>query len=73
MEQTHLIPTEGEKKYTTAFMCITLSGEIYVARQFKADTLIECAKWRRENREEIEKLYGETVSITLSKKQSYGF
>lgn len=53
--------------YTTAFVGITLSGELYIIRQFRG-TLIECARWRKENREEIKKLYGETRTVTIKHK-----
>ena len=53
--------------YTTAFVGITLSSELYIIRQFRG-TLIECAKWRKENGSEIEKLYGKTQSVTIKHK-----
>lgn len=53
--------------YTTAFVGITLSGELYIIRQFRG-TLIECARWMKENREEIEKLYGETRIVVIKHK-----
>ena len=55
-------------QYTTALVGITLSGELYIIRQFRG-TLIECARWRRENRAEIEKLYGEIQSVTIKHKR----
>lgn len=54
-----------EPKYTTAFIGITLSGELYIARQYKGKSLIDCAKWRRENKDEVEQLYGEVRAVTL--------
>lgn len=56
-----------KQKYTTAFIGITLSGELFTIMQFQG-TLIECAKWRKERREELEKLYGEIQSITIKHK-----
>lgn len=55
-------------QYTTAFISITLSGELSTIMQFQG-TLIECAKWRREHREELEKLYGEIQSVTIKHKR----
>ena len=55
-------------QYTTAFIGITLSGELYIIRQFTG-TLIECARWRKLNRDEIEKLYGETQSVCIKHKR----
>lgn len=55
-------------QYTTAFIGITLSGEIFIIKQFWG-TLIECAQWRRDNRDEIERLYDEVREVTLKHKQ----
>lgn len=57
-----------EQKYTTAFVGITLSGEVFIVRTFQG-TLRECAIWRKENREEIERLYGEVREVTLKHKR----
>lgn len=57
-----------EQKYTTAFIGITLSGELFTIMQFRG-TLIECAKWRREHRKELEKLPGEIQSVTIKHKR----
>lgn len=57
-----------EQLYTTSFIGITLSGELYIIKQFKG-TLIECARWRKEHREELEKLYGEIQSVTIKHKR----
>lgn len=57
-----------EQKYTTAFIGITLSGEIYVIRQYKGNSLVECAKWRALNREELTKLYGDIREVTIQHK-----
>lgn len=59
-----------ETKYTTAFIGITLSGEVYVIRQYKGTSLIDCARWRLSNRDEIKRLYGEEVrEITIEHKK----
>ena len=57
-----------EQKYTTAFVGITLSDEVFIVRTFQG-TLRECAIWRKENREEIERLYGEVREVTLKHKR----
>lgn len=57
-----------KQKYTTAFLAITLSGELFTIMQFQG-TLIECAKWRKERREELEKIYGEIQSVTIKHKR----
>ena len=51
--------------YTTAFIGITKSGELFIARQHKGTSLVDCAIWRQENREEIHRLYGDTMTVTL--------
>lgn len=55
-------------KYTTAFICITLSGELYVARQYKGSSLLDCAKWRSQNRQDILERYGEAREVTIQHK-----
>ena len=55
-------------QYTTAFIAIALSGELFTVMQFRG-TLIECARWRRENRERFEELYGEIQSVTIKQKR----
>lgn len=57
-----------KQKYTTAFIGITLSGEVYIIRQFRG-TLLECAQWRKENRDEVKRLYGEVRETTLEHPQ----
>lgn len=57
-----------EQKYTTAFIGITLSGEVYVIRQYKGNSLVECAKWRERNREELIELYGDIREVTIKHK-----
>jgi len=54
--------------YTTAFVGITLSGEVFIIRSFRG-TLIECAQWRLNNRDEFERLYGEVREVTLKHKR----
>lgn len=54
-------------RYTTAFIGITLSGELFVVMQFQG-TFRECIEWRREHEEEFEKLYGEIQSVTIKHK-----
>lgn len=56
-----------EQKYTTAFIGITLSGELFTIMQFQG-TLIECARWRKERKEEFTKLYGEAREVTIKHK-----
>lgn len=57
-----------EQLYTTAFVGITLSGEVFIIRTFRG-TLVECALWRRNNRHEVEHLYGEVREVTLRHKK----
>ena len=57
-----------KQKYTTAFIGITLSGELFTIMQFQG-TLIECAIWRREHRETFEEFYGEIQSVTIKHKR----
>ncbi len=57
-----------KQKYTTAFIGITLSGELYIVRQHKGNSLVECAKWRALNREELTKLYGDIREVTIQHK-----
>lgn len=57
-----------EQKYTTAFIGITLSGELYVIRQYKGNSFADCAKWRALNREELTKLYGDIREVTIQHK-----
>ena len=54
-------------QYTTAFIAITPSGELFVVMQFQG-TLIECARWRKERKEELEKIFGEIQSVTIKHK-----
>ena len=54
--------------FTTAFVGITLSGEVFIIRTFRG-TRVECARWRIENRDEIERLYGEVREVTLKHKK----
>lgn len=56
-----------EQKYTTAFIGITLSGELFTIMQFRG-TLIEYARWRKERREELTKLYGDIREVTIKHK-----
>lgn len=56
-----------EQKYTTAFIGITLSGELFTIMQLRG-TLIECARWRKERREELTKLYGDIREVTIKHK-----
>lgn len=59
-----------EKKYTTAFIGITLSGEVYIIHQYKGTSLADCAKWRLNHREEFERIYGEEIrEITIKHKR----
>ena len=60
-----------EQKYTTAFIGITLSGELYIIRQYKGSSLADCARWRLNNRDEIERLYGEVREVTIKHKVWY--
>lgn len=57
-----------EQKYTTAFIGITLSGELFIIRQYKGNSLADCAKWRLNNQDEIERLYGDARSVTIKHK-----
>ena len=56
-----------EQKYTTAFIGITLSGELFTIMQFQG-TLIECAIWRKERKEELTRLYGDIREVTINHK-----
>ena len=57
-----------EHKYTTAFIGITPSGELYIIRQYKGNSLLDCAKWRELNREELTRLYGDIREVTIRHK-----
>lgn len=57
-----------KQKYTTAFIGITLSGELFIIRQYQGLSLADCAQWRLNNRSEIEHLYGEVREVTIRHK-----
>ena len=57
-----------EHRYTTAFIGITQSDELYILRQYKGNSLLECAKWRELNREELTRLYGDIREVTIRHK-----
>ena len=57
-----------EHKYTTAFIGITQSDELYIIRQYQGNNLLDCAKWRSLNREELTRLYGDIREVTIRHK-----
>lgn len=57
-----------EHKYTTAFIGITHSGELYIIRQYKGISLLDCLRWRSLNREELTRLYGDIREVTIRHK-----
>lgn len=65
MKQMNSTPIKRD--YTTAFVGITLTGELYIIMQFRG-TLTECAQWRAERRKEIAGLYGEIREVTIRHK-----
>lgn len=56
------------QKYTTAFIGITPSGELFIISQYQGTSLMDCAKWRIRRRTEIAKLFGEVCEVTLKHK-----
>lgn len=57
-----------EHRYTTAFIGITHSGELYIIRQYQGISLLDCLRWRSLNREELTKLYGGIREVTIQHK-----
>lgn len=54
-----------EKICTTAFIGITLSGELYIIRQYKGTNYVDCANWRNAHRDEISKNHKVFEEVTL--------
>lgn len=57
-----------EHRYTTAFIGITPSGELYIIRQYQGISLLDCLRWRSLNREELTRLYGDIREVTIQHK-----
>lgn len=57
-----------KSRYTTAFIGVTISGELFIIRQHQGLNLADCAQWRLNNRSEIERLYGEVREVTIRHK-----
>lgn len=58
----------AQAKYTVAFIGIIPDGNLYIIRQFKG-TFAECIRWKRENRDEVKRYYGEFQSVTIKHKK----
>ena len=47
---------------------MTQSDELYIIRQYKGISLLDCLRWRSLNREELTRLYGDIREVTIRHK-----